>query len=175
VAEKAKPNVRSAVYAAVRRYPGIHVRGLERHVGVSAPLAQYHLKHLLAEGFVEAHEQHGYTRYYPTKKGKAARVTKRDLALVGLLREEAPLHIALVLLDEGPLTHGDLVARLDIAKSTVSYHLAKLAEANVVEREPGSTRIRLADRERIYALLLAYDPTPDLLDSFHELWDDLYG
>lgn len=172
---EAKPNIRSAVHAAVRRYPGIHVRGLERHVGASAPLVQYHLKHLLAEGFVEAHEQHGYTRYYPTAKSKSAKVTKRDLALVGLLREEVPLHVVLLLLDEGPLTHGDLVARLDVAKSTASYHLAKLAEAGMVEREPRSTRLRLAQRERIYALLLAYDPTPDLIDAFHKLWDDLYG
>jgi DNA-binding transcriptional ArsR family regulator len=57
----------------------------------------------------------------------------------------------------------------------VSYHLAKLAEAGVVEREPGGQRLRLADRDRMHALLLAYKPTPDLLDAFAALWGDLYG
>lgn len=173
--DEARSNIRNALYAAVRRYPGIHVRGLERYVGVSAPLVLYHLKRLLAEGFVESHDQRGYARYFPTAKKKASRVTKRDLALVGVLREEVPLHVVLLLLDAGPLAHADLVDRLGIAKSTLSYHLAKLAEVGIVEREPGSARVRLADRDRIYALLLAYDPTPDLLDAFHDLWDDLYG
>jgi predicted transcriptional regulator len=170
-----EPAVRTAVYDAVRRYPGIHVRGLERHVGASAPLVQYHLKRLEEAGFVEAHEQGGYTRYYPTHKGKTAQVTKRDLPLVGLLREEVPLHIVLLLLDHGPQTHGALVEALGVAKSTASYHLAKLAEAGIVEREPGTHRLRLAERERMYKLLLAYRPMPDLVDAFASVWDDLYG
>lgn len=170
-----KGTVRASVYDAVRRYPGIHVRGLERHVGESAPLVQYHLRALVKDGFVEGHEQGGYTRYYPTAKGKTARVTKRDLPLVGLLREEVPLHVVLLLLDEGPMAHGGLVSKLDVAKSTLSYHLVKLEEAGVVERESLTGRLRLRDRERVYRLLLAYQPTPDLLDAFADLWGDLYG
>lgn len=174
-ADASKPDVRKRVYDAIRRYPGIHVRGLERNVGVSAALVSYHLKKLVEEGFVEAHEQGGYARYYPTSKGESARVTGADLPLVGLLREEVPLHVALLLLDHGPLTHGELVEKLGVAKSTASYHLAKLAEMGIVERMPGSPKLRLAQRDRIYRLLLAYNPTPDLLKSFADLWDDLYG
>lgn len=168
-------DVRKRVYDAVRRYPGIHVRGMERNLGISAALAQYHLRKLEEAGYVEAHEQSGYTRYYPTAKGESAQVTDADQPVIGLLREEVPLHIALLLLDHGPLTHTELVERLGVAKSTTSYHLAKLAQLGIVERAPESTSIRLADRERIYRLLLAYTPTPDLLDAFAELWEDLYG
>lgn len=168
-------DVRKRVYDAVRKYPGIHVRGLERNLGISAALAQYHLKRLEEAGFVESQEQGGYTRYYPTSKGKSARVTEKDQPIVGVLREEVPLHIALLLLDHGALTHTQLVERMGIAKSTLSYHLTKLAELGIVEREPGSPRIRLAERDRIYRLLLAYTPTPDLRDSFADLWEDLYG
>lgn len=169
------PEVRQRVYDIVRRYPGIHLREIERQTEVSAPLAQYHLRKLVEEGFVEVHEQGGYARHYPTAKGKAARVTPEDLPLVGVLREEVPLHIVLLLLDRGPLTHTALVADLGIAKSTASYHLAKLAEAGVVERIPSQHAIRLVDRERMYRLLLAYRPTPGLLDAFSDLWEDLYG
>lgn len=169
------PAVRQRVYDAVRRYPGIHLREIERQTGVSAPLTQYHLRKLVDEGFVELHEQGGYARHYPTAKGKSARVEPEDLPLVGLLREEVPLHIVLLLLDKGPLTHAQLVEELGNAKSTVSYHLAKLADAGIVERESGKTALRLADRERMYRLLLAYRPTPGLLDAFADLWGDLYG
>lgn len=167
--------IRRRVYEEVLRYPGIHVRGLERNLGVSAPLAQYHLRKLVEEGWVEVHEQGGYSRHYPTRKGRTAHVSDEDMPLVGLLREELPLHVALLLLDHGPQTHAELVERLGVAKSTLSYHLAKMAAAGLVDREPGTTRLRLADRDRVYRLLLAYRPTPDLLDAFADLWEDLYG
>lgn len=170
-----KPTTRSLIYDAVRRYPGIHIRGLERNLGLSSALVQYHLKKLVIEGYVESHDQGGYGRYYPTQKGKSARVMPEDVPLVGVLREEVPLHIALLLLDKGPLTHGELVADLDIAKSTVSYHLAKMAELGIIDRVPGSARLQLPERERVYRLLLTYRPTPDLLDAFADLWEDLYG
>lgn len=177
MAKKSPPGVevRQQVYDAVRKYPGIHLREIERQTGVSAPLAQYHLKKLVEEEFVEVHDQGGYARHYPTAKGKAARVMPEDMPLLGVLREQVPLHIALLLLDRGPLTHAALVAEVGAAKSTVSYHLAKLAEAGVVVRAPGEPALRLADRERVYRLLLAYRPTPGLLDAFADLWDDLYG
>lgn len=167
--------VRKRVYDAVRRYPGIHLRGIERNLGVSAALAQYHVRRLEEAGFLESSDQGGYMRYYPTSKGKSARVSDKDQPIVGVLREEVPLHIALLLLDHGPMTHTQLVERLGVAKSTVSYHLAKLAELGVVTREAGSANLRLPERDRIYRLLLAYQPTPDLRDAFADLWGDLYG
>ena len=144
-------------------------------MGVSAALVSYHLKRLVEEAFVEVHEQGGYARYYPTSKGKSASVTMADMPIVGLLREEVPPHVVLLLLDHGPLTHGELVERLGVAKSTTSYHLTKLAEAGIVERVPASPKLRLAERDRIYRLLLAYTPTPDLLERVADLWNDLYG
>lgn len=166
--------MRRRVYDAVRRYPGIHVRGIERELDTSAALAQYHLRKLAEDGYVEAHEQGGYARYYPTDKGKSASVMPEDMPLVGLLREEVPLHVTLLLLDR-PMTHTELVDQTGVAKSTMSYHLAKLAEAGIVERIPREATLRLVDRERIYRLLLAYRPTPSLLDAFADLWRDLYG
>lgn len=167
--------VRQRVYDAVRRFPGIHVRELERQTKESAALCQYHLEKLVAEKLVEGHDQGGYTRYFPTAKGKAASVTPRDQETLGLLRENVPLHIVLVLLDDEPLSHTEIVAKVDVAKSTVSYHLAKLAEGGIVDREPGTKKLRLVDRERTYRLLLMYRPTPTLIEAFGELWGGLYG
>lgn len=171
----APASVRQRVYDAARHYPGIHLRELERQIGESAALCQYHLGKLVEEGFVEAAEQGGYVRYFPTAKGKAASVTARDREALGLLRESVPLHIVLVLLDEGPLLHSEIVGKVGVAKSTTSYHLGKLADGGLVEREPGSKRVRLVDRERTYRLLLTYRPTPTLIEAFADLWQGLYG
>lgn len=168
-------SVRQRVYDAVRRFPGIHVRELERQTGESATLCQYHLEKLVGEKFVEGHEQGGYLRYFPTSRGKSASVTPQDQAILGLLRENVPLHIVLVLLDEEPLSHTEIVEKVSVAKSTVSYHLAKLAEGGIVDREPGTRRLKLVDREHTYRLLLTYRPTPTLIDAFAQLWEGLYG
>lgn len=175
MAKPTEVSVRQRVYDAVRRFPGIHLRELERQTGESAALCQYHLGKLREGGFVEAAEQGGYVRFFPTAKGKAASVTAKDRAWLGLLRENVPLHIVLLLLDEGPLTHGEIVARVGVAKSTTSYHLGKLAEGGIVDREPGSKKLRLVDRERTYRLLLTYRPTPTLIEAFADLWQGLYG
>lgn len=164
---------RQRIYDAVRRFPGIHLREIERQTGESAQLAEYHLGKLAADGYVDARGFGGYTRFFPTSKGKAARVTEHDKVALSVLREAVPLHIALVLLDDGPLTHSQIVERVGVAKSTVSYHLTKLAEAKVVVRD--GKLIRLADRDATYRLLLTYKPTPGLLDAFGDLWESLYG
>lgn len=169
----AEPDVRQRVHDAVRRYPGIHLREIERQTGISAPLAQYHLRKLVDEREVESREQGSYLRFYPSTKGR--RLPERDRGVVGLLREEVPLHVVLLLLDKGPMTHTQLVEGLGVAKSTVSYHLHKLAEAGVVERRSKDTRIHLSDRERVYRLVDVNPPTPDLIDRFGRLWEDLYG
>ncbi len=173
--QKDPPTIRHRVHQSIRKYAGIHVRGIERQLGVSAPLVQYHLKKLVEAGYVEAKEQSGYTRYYPTAKSQAVTVTDADLPILGTLREAVPLHIALILLDHGPQTNGQLAQRLGLAKSTTSYHLAKLAQVGIVVRAGDSTAIELADAEGVHRILLAHEPTPDLLDAFADLWSDLYG
>lgn len=165
--------MRAKVYQTIQRYPGLHLRGLARSAREQASLVDYHARKLAEEGFVEAREQGGFVRYFPTPKGPG-QLAPADKDVVGVLREPTPLHLVLLLLDEGPQTHGELVARLEVAKSTVSYHLAKLAERGMVVREPGSTRLTLADRERVYALLLAHRPTPDLMERFGDLWGSIY-
>lgn len=165
--------VRQTIHAAVTKFPGIHLRELERITGESAALISYHMEKLVAEGFAAVREHGGYTRFFPTTKGKATRLKPEDQVWVGMLREQVPLHIVLVLLDDGPLPHGAIVEKVGVAKSTLSYHLAKLAQAHIVVREGRS--IRLADRERTYRLLLTYTPTPSLLDAFADLWESLYG
>lgn len=168
-------DVRHRVLDAIRRYPGIHLRGLERHLGESGPLVVYHVKNLVAHGYVEVRDHGGYSRHFPTTKARTAKIRPDDVPLLSLLREETALHVALILLDDGPQTHTQLLERMGGAKSTLSYHLAKLAEGGLVEREPGTHRVRLQDPDRVYRILLAHAPTPDLLDAFHDLWDSIYG
>lgn len=165
--------VRRAVYRHVLQYPGVHLRGVEQQLGISSALASYHLRELEKGGWLRSYDMEGYTRWFPGPRSREASLGRKERRLLGLLREEATLNIALLLLDRGALTHGELVQELGLAKSTVSYHVAKLERAGLLRRR--EERVELADADLAESLLLRYEPTPDLLERFRRLWDAFYG
>ena len=162
------------VHACIRRYPGIHLRGLERELRMSSALVHYHVKQLEKAGKVVSAAVGGYTRYYATDLDD---MPAADRELLAVLREEVPLHVVLLLLERGETTQGDLTDALGLAKSTVSYHVDKMVARGVLERlgsGPG-VRLRARDAPRLRRLLLAYEPTDDLRRRFGRLWGDFYG
>jgi predicted transcriptional regulator len=165
--------VRRRVYRHVLQYPGIHLRGVEHQLGISSALASYHLHELEKGGWLRSYEMQGYTRWFPGRRSREATLTRRERRMLGLLREEAALQVTLLLLERGEMTHGQLVEELGLAKSTVSYHLAKMERAGLVRRREEA--VTLADVDLAESLLLRFEPTPDLLGRFRRLWEDLYG
>lgn len=166
--------VRRRVYRHVLQYPGVHLRGIEQQLGVSAALASYHLHSLEKDRWVRSYDMEGYTRWFPGPRSEEKALGRRERRLLGLLREEAALQVALLLLDRGPLTHAQLVEELGLAKSTVSYHLSKMERMGLVKRR-GDDAVALADAEFTEGLLMRFEPTPDLLSRFRALWDDFYA
>jgi predicted transcriptional regulator len=165
--------MRRRVYRHVLQYPGVHLRGVEQQLGISSALASYHLHELEKGRWLRSYDMEGYTRWFPGPRSQEARLSRRERKLLALLREEAALQVALVLLDRGGATHGELVEALGLAKSTVSYHVAKMERAGLVHHR--QERVELADPDLTDSLLLRFEPTPDLLARFARLWGDLYG
>lgn len=167
--------VRQQVLGFVRQYPGVHVRALERQLGLSSRLAAYHLGQLESEGAVQCVHEAGFARYFAAV-GKA-RLSADDVRFVCLMRRAAALRIVVLLAGGGPSTRDELGRRLGLARASVSYHLAMLADAGLVAS-------RLDGRRRAYALLdeaatlgrLAnFTPLPEDLEPFDRMWHDLLG
>lgn len=173
--DEPKPSgeVRRRVYRHVLDYPGVHLRGVEQQLGISSALASYHLHELEKGGWLRSYGMAGYVRWFPGPRSREAKLTLRERRLLGLMREEAAFQVTLVLLDRGAATHAQLVEALGLAKSTVSYHLAKMERAGLVKRR--EEEVVLADPDLAESLLLRYEPTPDLLGRFRKVWEDLYG
>lgn len=168
---------RDRITDAVRRFPGIHLRGLERESGISSSLITYHLKELLAEGLVRDEDVHGYSRYFPGPRSEGPHLLREDRILLGALREKVPLELTLHLLERGPQKHKDLAELLGLSKGTVSYHLKKLVELGIVEKTSRGEQkgFALKDPERVRDLINRFHPTPEVVDEFAALWDDFYG
>lgn len=168
-------DARTQVLGFVRQYPGVHVREVERQLGLSSKLANYHLLALEQDGKVERIQEKGYSRFLP-------RVTKprwsaRDIAFLCLMRRGVAFRITLLLLSRGEMTAGDLSLALELAKPSTTYHLHLLEDDRIVAVEPrGRQRwYSLADPDRVRGLLADFTPLPEDLDPFAKVWADLFG
>ncbi len=166
-------DIRRRIYATIQAYPGLHVRELARQLETSVALVEYHLAILGQNGLVRVERDERYARLFA--KGDAAAPSARERDALGALRAKLPLQITLYLLDqEEAVQHKRICDDLGLGKSKLSFHLRKLEAAGVV-RKSADGRFEPADRARLLALLLAYQPTPDMRTEFADLWASLYG
>lgn len=164
--------MRRRLLALVAEYPGLHVREAARQLGTSLALVEYHVALLEQSGLVEVRRDERYARLYAA--GRAA-PGDADRAVLGVLRARLPLQVTLYLLDRGePAKHGEVAQALGIGKSKLSFHLRKLEAAGVVAKTPEGA-FTVVQPRRVQRLLWTYQPTPDLRESFAELWLSLYG
>lgn len=163
---------RDRLESHVASHPGVHFNELERALDLATGQVQYHLRHLQDEGRVIAEQLYGRTHYYPDEYD----VWEREA--LALLRRETSSDIVALLLRDGPTSSQAVAQELDIARSTLSWHLDRLVEQEVVvKRRSNGRSIQLAveEPERVVALLREADPaiSERLVDRFTRLVDQL--
>lgn len=144
---------RTNILECIARTPGIHLRSVERTT--SLPLGQvlYHLDRLERMGLIVSTKDAGFRRYFLSRD--IGRAEKRYLAA---LRHEVPRRILLILLETGRQTHKDLQARLEVAGSTLSFHLQRLLASGVLarDRRGAANLYAIADPETVRRELVFY-------------------
>lgn len=161
---------RERIRRHVHEAPGVHFNRLGRELDLATGQVQYHLRRLTRDGTVVAEPVGGRTHYFPPGYDAWER------RLIAYLRRETPRAILMRLHANGPTRPVDLATELDLARSTVAYHVSNLADAGVLERsidEP--MRVSLADPTRTADLLDAVSPSlPDrVVDRFVRTVDRL--
>lgn len=165
-------DTRRTIEAHVRSNAGIHFNELVRESAFAPGQIQYHVRRLLAEDALVRGEFYGRTHYYPPTYDEWER------AALALFRRETTREIVVSLIDAGPTDPGTVADDLEIARSTLEYHLDRLVEWDIVAKhydERNRVTLALAAPERTGELLSAVEPAvPDrLLDRFTRLVDDL--
>jgi predicted transcriptional regulator len=158
---------RDRIAAQVRRDPGVHFNELVRVLDLAPGQVQYHLRKL----DVVADEHYGQTHYFPDGYDAWER------GALALLRRETAADVVSVLMEAGPLGASETAERAGIARSTLSWHLDRLVESDLVEKryEKGRVVLALVDPERTARLLDRAEPTLPgrLVDRFTRLVDSL--
>ena len=165
--------MRQRILTTINRYPGLHLREIQRRIGSSVHLIEHHVNVLERQGLATSRDEGGYRRFFPANGPRSA-LDDRERVWLGILRQNVPLGIALHLLDKGSALHGEIADIVPVTKSTLTYHLKNMERVGLITRD-GSRAIRLVEGERVLAILRAYHPTPDLIASWGEMWADIVG
>jgi len=168
--------IRKHICELVTQSPGLHLSKIAAMLDMSIQLTDYHLRYLEKRGdIVVIKDERGYfKRYYVAESG----VGIREKQVLEVLRKKIPLKIVLYLLQHRALKHKQILQRLEISSSTLSYHLTTLVESGIVEvhphgKEKGYTLTNRGDIIRILKKHELHIEIHLIIESFKELWEDL--
>ncbi|XGI83985.1 winged helix-turn-helix transcriptional regulator [Halorutilales archaeon Cl-col2-1] len=167
-----EPDLKSRrdIYMEIDSTPGIHFRELLRELDYAQGTLQYQLRQLEDEGLVEVSDDGDYTRYYTSDSFES-----EDKAVMNALRREYSRRIIGHLADEGALSTSELSERIDKSRSTISWHLSRLEEEDVVEkeREGRSVLYSLKEPDKIRRLYTVHRKSfsDRLVDKMLGLWE----
>lgn len=166
-------HARETIFGFVRAHPAVHVRELERQLGLSNKLAIHHLQRLEEEGRVARVEHDGYTRFLDTQT--ASRLAPEDLDVLCIARRPPALRALVHLVTQGESPQNHITRTVGLAKSSVTYHLRLMERAGIVHArsEGRERRYRLAEPARVRELLRRFPPLPGELDAFSQMWADV--
>jgi len=165
-------DTRSRIRDCISREPGIHFNDITRQLDIATGQTQYHVRKLRRSGKLQKEAIAGRTHYYPPTYSQWERTT------IALLRRETTREIVLFLLGHGEVAPAEITERLDLARSTVEWHLSRLVEHDVTrKRETDNSRVvvSLCDETNVYRLLREIEPglLDRVVDRFSRLTDEL--
>ena len=120
--------IQEKIIKFVNETPGIRYRELLRITGVSNGVLSYHLNLLDNSGRVQVHRINNRTTRYFSHD-----VSTEESNLIGLLRQNTARKIIIYILESGPCGFNDIVIYTKKVPSTVSWHLSRLKDANIIK------------------------------------------
>jgi len=164
---------RKKLYSQIKRAPGIHFRELKRRTKLAIGALQYHLDVLEKTRLIKVEKSGKFRRYFLTE----SRHTESETITLSLLREESVRKIVLLLIEKKRATNRQLSRFLELAPSTVSFHMQKLLKSGLVEkrRTKKRTYFILVNPDESKALLTSYRKSflDDLVNAFVETWEEI--
>jgi len=154
--EAAELETRKQIFNLISENPGLNISKIAEILNIETSLTIYHLRYLLKNDLINIVKERGYTRCYI--KGE---VGVEDKKILSILRQELPLKIVLFLLKNPFSKHKDILGFLDVAPSTLSYHLKKLMDKGIVDVhfvENGVGYVVISEK-RIISFLIKYKPS----------------
>lgn len=161
--------IRRKIYNHIRNSPGLHERELARELNIALSTLDYHLYYIKQRGLIRSKQDGRYTRYYISgdvgiKEGK----------VLSVLRQKVTRRIIIFLLLNPNATHKEVTQHIGLARSTITFHLNKLTDLDIISQTPKGRQIeyQVTDSEYISDLIITYQTTflDDSVDRFLTTW-----
>ena len=143
---------RQRIFDVVRKNPGFSAREIQREAKLGWGETAYHLDRM-AEAEVLRRERAPNRDFY-----FASEVTWDDRRYLVFLRGVATRSILLALIENPELSPADLADRLELARSTVYFHLTRLVQGGLLvgRLDNNTRRYRVAQPGQAIRLLRTY-------------------
>ncbi|WP_380674898.1 winged helix-turn-helix transcriptional regulator [Salinigranum sp. GCM10025319] len=163
---------RDRLQTYIDTHPGEHFNALTRALDLAPGQVQYHLKKLQGRDQVVEEHLYGRTHYYTPEYDSWER------GAIAVLRRETARDVLFYLLEQGPSRPDSVADGLEIARSTLEWHLDHLVEQDLVEkRRDRRNHVTLAVSRPSKTVQLIDEITPSLpdrmVDRFTRLVDNL--
>lgn len=166
--------IRRRISGIIMQNPGLHLSKIAELLDMSIPLTDYHLTHMEKHGeLTSVKDDRGYyKRYYLATSG----IGIQDKKVLEVLQKKIPLQIVVFLLQHSYLKHKEILKRLDIAPSTLSYHINRMVESEILEvRSHGKEKgYSLANVDEVIRILKKYELHIEFqlaVERFKDLWE----
>ena len=154
----------------IEHTPGIRYRELLRQTGLVNGVLTYHLAALEKANVIKVDRGLRITRYYPVN------VSEKESAILKYVRHEPIRQIVLFILEHDMPTFNEIVDHTGKAPSTVSSHLKRLKEADIIAVRYGECHLyRLVDRDLVAEVLSKYKASfvDKVVDNYSQMIEEL--
>jgi len=166
-------SARDKIYRAITKNPGLHFRELQRRTGLATGSLQYHIDYLSRRRLIKSVKQGKFVRYYSASGEQFG----ENETLMNLLRQESLRKIMLFLLTKRSATNLTISSAIELSPSTISWHLSKLVENNVVgvRKRARKKYFYLLEPEKVMEMLRSYKKSflDELVNHFVEIWEEM--
>lgn len=161
-----RTRIRSLIFAL----PGVHMRQVQRILGLSFSSVRYNVDTLKKSGEIQDWSQSGCSRLFPSEVAESERIVYSHL------RNRSSRKILSAFLQKNKLTSSELTKITGYAKSTLSESIHRLLDAGLLTASfsvGGGIAYQLRDPKRVVPMIRDADHTilGEATDRFIQLWD----
>jgi DNA-binding MarR family transcriptional regulator len=120
---------RREIYEYINHNSGLHMRDISRKLNIPFTSLKYHLNYLEKKGFIISRDDGKYRRYFISLE-----VGEKEKMILNCLRRRTTLHIILWFFIAMQCSQKDISRYLEKHPATISFHLRKMIQANIIEQ-----------------------------------------
>ena len=162
--------VRKRIYDIICKYPGIHLRELQRQTGLATGSLDYHLHFMHKSGLIRAEKSGRFTRYYNSLQA----FTDDEKSVIAILRQDPLRHVIIFLLEKKIANATEISEATGMHPSNLSAYLKSLESSGIIQhKKKGRYRFyQLKDRDAIIKYLVLHKKSflDKLVDNFISNW-----